>query len=138
MKESLPTVSPVQAVKFGTSWTTPISLRHAADSSTLAHWFLGRSDRSILARFDCDLSCDVHDPVMKQADLYLNPEANFSQELDHRQRKEWETTARQPQAVQASGQRHRILHDGQPSTKVPSATASQIAERIRHWLVLDS
>jgi hypothetical protein len=31
---------------------------------------------------------------MKQADLYLNPEANFSQGLDHRQRKEWESTAR--------------------------------------------
>ena len=89
-------MSPVQPVKFGTSWTTPISSRHAADSSTLAHWFLGRPERSILARFDCDLIRDVHDPVMKQADLYLTPEANFSQGLDHRQRKEWESTARQP------------------------------------------
>ena len=41
---------------------------------------------SILARFDCDLSQDLHDPWMKQTDLYLKPEAYFSQGLGKQQR----------------------------------------------------
>jgi len=41
---------------------------------------------SILARFDCDLSRDLNDPAMKQTDLYLKPEAYFSQGLSQQQR----------------------------------------------------
>lgn len=48
---------------------------------------------SILARFDCDLSRDVHDPSMKQTDLYLKPEAYFSQGLSKQQREQRAKTA---------------------------------------------
>jgi len=43
---------------------------------------------SILARFDCDLSRDLHDPRMKQTDLYLKSEAYFSQGLSKQQRQQ--------------------------------------------------
>ena len=36
---------------------------------------------------------------------------------------------------QPVGQRYWIRRDGKYSTKVPEATATQIAELIRHWLV---
>ena len=36
---------------------------------------------------------------------------------------------------QPLGKRYWIRRDGKDSTKLPEATASQIAERIRHWLV---
>ena len=51
---------------------------------------------SILARFDCDLSRDVNDTVMKQTDLYLNPEAYFSKGLGKQLREQRATTARSP------------------------------------------
>lgn len=51
---------------------------------------------SILARFDCDLSQDVNDPAMKQTDLYLKPEAYFSQGLSKKQREQIERAAKQP------------------------------------------
>jgi hypothetical protein len=41
-------------------------------------------------------------------------------------------------ARRPAGKRYWIRRDGKPSTKVPEATASQIAERIRRWLVSDS
>jgi hypothetical protein len=39
---------------------------------------------------------------------------------------------------QPVGKRFWIRHNGKPSTKVPEGTASQIAERIRHWLLSKS
>ena len=51
---------------------------------------------SILARFDCDLSRDHHYPGMKQTDLYLKPEAYFSQGLNKQQRQKLESEAKQP------------------------------------------
>ena len=36
---------------------------------------------------------------------------------------------------QPFGKRYWIRRNGEPSTKVPEATASQIAEHIRRWLV---
>ena len=36
---------------------------------------------------------------------------------------------------QPVGKRYWIRRDGKDSTKLPEATASQIAERIRRWLV---
>jgi hypothetical protein len=36
---------------------------------------------------------------------------------------------------QPAGKRFWIRRDGKDSTKVPEATATQIAERIRRWLV---
>lgn len=41
---------------------------------------------SILARFDCDLSLDLHDPAMKNTQLWLDPEVYFSQGLSGKQR----------------------------------------------------
>lgn len=52
---------------------------------------------SVLARFDCDLSRDVNDPWMKQTDLYLKPEAYFSQGLGKEQRAWREKAARNSQ-----------------------------------------
>lgn len=43
---------------------------------------------SILARFDCDLSLDLHDPAMKNTQLWLDPEVYFSQGLSGKQRAE--------------------------------------------------
>jgi len=50
---------------------------------------------SILAHFDCDLSRDVNDPAMKQTDLFLRPEAYFSQGLNPQQRRRREEATRQ-------------------------------------------
>ncbi|MBM3881909.1 MAG: hypothetical protein FJ387_19655 [Verrucomicrobia bacterium] len=50
---------------------------------------------SILARFDCDLSRDLHDPRMKQTDLYLKPEAYFSQGLNPSQLEQRAKAARE-------------------------------------------
>ena len=41
---------------------------------------------SILARFDCDLSRDWHNPWMKQTEIWLKPEIYFSQGLNPPQR----------------------------------------------------
>jgi len=41
---------------------------------------------SILARFDCDLSRDDHDPAMKQTEIFLKPEVYFFQGLSQAQR----------------------------------------------------
>lgn len=41
---------------------------------------------SILARFDCDLSLDVHDLEMKESDIFNDPEINFKFGLSKRQR----------------------------------------------------
>ena len=43
---------------------------------------------SILARFDCDLSLDVHDPEMKNTQLWLKPDIYFSKGLSEKQRAE--------------------------------------------------
>lgn len=43
---------------------------------------------SILARFDCDLSLDVHDPEMKNTRVWLKPDIYFSQGLSQAQRKQ--------------------------------------------------
>ena len=42
---------------------------------------------SILARFDCDLSLDVHDPEMKQSDIFNHPDINFQFGLSEQQRR---------------------------------------------------
>ncbi len=42
---------------------------------------------SIMARFDCDLSLDLHDPALKQTTLRLSPEVYFQQGLSREQRK---------------------------------------------------
>ncbi len=52
------------------------------------------TQHSILARFDCDLSQDVDDQRMKQTDLFLKPEAYFSQGLSKQQREEREKAAK--------------------------------------------
>ena len=39
---------------------------------------------------------------------------------------------------QPAGRRYWVCRDGKYSTKVPEATATQIAERIRRWLVADT
>ncbi len=44
-------------------------------------------NHSILARFDCDLSLDLHDPIMKQASDHYRPEIYFQQGLTPKQRK---------------------------------------------------
>lgn len=41
---------------------------------------------SILARFDCDLSLDVHDPEMKESDIFNHPEIYFQFGLSEKQR----------------------------------------------------
>ena len=48
---------------------------------------------SIMARFDCDLSRDTNDPAMKQTDLFLKPEAYFSQGLTKQQRSKLQNSA---------------------------------------------
>jgi hypothetical protein len=42
---------------------------------------------SILARFDCDLSLDVHDPEMKESDIFVDPEVYFQFGLSEAQKK---------------------------------------------------
>ena len=39
-----------------------------------------------------------------------------------------------PLELQSAGRRYWVRRDGKYSTKVPEATATQIAERIRRWL----
>ena len=41
---------------------------------------------SILARFDCDLSLDIHDPEMKESDIFNHPEIYFQFGLSEKQR----------------------------------------------------
>jgi len=53
---------------------------------------------SILARFDCDLSRDTHDPWMKQTEIWLKPEVYFSLGLNPHQRRRRVSEARTPQA----------------------------------------
>ena len=40
---------------------------------------------SMLARFDCDLSLDLHDPEMKETDIFNDPEINFKFGLSEKQ-----------------------------------------------------
>ena len=48
----------------------------------------------MLARFDCDLSLDVHDPEMKESDIFNHPEINFQFGLTKEQRERIETRMR--------------------------------------------
>jgi hypothetical protein len=41
---------------------------------------------SIIARFDCDLSLDVHDPMLKKTGVWHRPDVYFRQGLSQRQR----------------------------------------------------
>jgi len=41
---------------------------------------------SILARFDCDLTLDIHDPEMKESDIFNDPEINFKFGLSDNQK----------------------------------------------------
>jgi len=43
-------------------------------------------NHAILCRFDCDLSLDLHDPVMKRTGLHHKPEVHFNQGLNNQQR----------------------------------------------------
>jgi len=52
---------------------------------------------SILARFDCDLSRDVHDEWMKQTEIFVKPEVYFSRTLSKKQRERIENAAKQQQ-----------------------------------------
>jgi len=45
-----------------------------------------QTQHSILARFDCDLSRDHHDPWMKKTEIWFKPEIYFSQGLSKQQR----------------------------------------------------
>ncbi len=47
---------------------------------------------SILARFDCDLSLEVHDPDMKKSDIFNHPEISFQFGLSDQQRRRIETS----------------------------------------------
>ncbi|WP_442512164.1 glycoside hydrolase family 117 protein [Novipirellula sp. SH528] len=60
----------------GITW----GLSHFTNATTWDH------NHAILARFDCDLSLDVHDPQMKRTGLHLGPEVHFMQHLDKSQR----------------------------------------------------
>lgn len=46
------------------------------------------TQHSILARFDCDLSLDINDPIMKTTHLYFKPEIYFSNGLNNKQKSE--------------------------------------------------
>ncbi len=46
-----------------------------------------RKNHSILARFDCDLSLDLHDPELKRTQTRLRPEVYFSKGLTRKQMK---------------------------------------------------
>jgi len=48
---------------------------------------------SILARFDCDLSRDLHDPWMKKTEIWFTPEVYFTQGLNKAQRRRAEKAA---------------------------------------------
>ena len=49
------------------------------------------TNHSILVRFDCDLSLDVHDPEMKNHHIYHRPDVYMRQGLSEKQRKRIET-----------------------------------------------
>ncbi len=57
--------------------------------------FIGRQGENIgktrkysfLARFDCDLSLDLHDPEMKKSRLYFHPDVYFQRKLSKKQMK---------------------------------------------------
>ena len=51
----------------------------------------GINQHSILARFDCDLSLDVDDPIMKETGVRHNLDVYFKQGLDNRQLKRIKT-----------------------------------------------
>lgn len=63
---------------------------------------VGARDRnhSILTRFDCDLSPDVHDPAMKRTGTYLAPEIYYRQGLGTEQRRRIEEENRRFKASQ--------------------------------------
>lgn len=52
-----------------------------------------RQSYSMLARFDCDLSLDVHDLEMKESDIFNHPEINFQFGLSEKQRQRIEASA---------------------------------------------
>lgn len=49
---------------------------------------------SMLARFDCDLSLDIHDPEMKESDIFNHPDINFQFGLSEQQRERIEASSR--------------------------------------------
>jgi len=68
----------------GITW----GLSHFTNAGTRETW------HSILGRFDCDLSQDVHDPLMKRTDLGEAPEVFFAQSLTREERARVEKAAR--------------------------------------------
>ena len=58
------------------------------------HRFGRRKSHSMLARFDCDLSLDIHDPEMKESDIFNHPEVNFQFGLSEKQRRRIEIQMR--------------------------------------------
>lgn len=50
---------------------------------------------SIIARFDCDLSLDVHDPAMKRTGVWHRPEVYFRQGLSPAQRRRLRSAVRE-------------------------------------------
>lgn len=59
-------------------------------------------NHSILTRFDCDLSQDVHDPIMKKTGLYLKPADFYKQGLWDQQRKRVDEENKQFKESQAA------------------------------------
>ncbi len=55
--------------------------------SHLTNYTNWSQNHSILLRFDCDLSQDIHDPIMKRHQVSYKPEVYFSQGLNADQRK---------------------------------------------------
>ncbi len=57
----------------------------------LSHFTNAASDwnrnHAVLTRFDCDLSLDVNDPLMKESDINVDPEVYFKYGLTKEQRK---------------------------------------------------
>ncbi len=51
-------------------------------------------NHAVLTRFDCDLSLDLNDPVMKRTGLYMKPEIYYQQGLGQAQRKRIEESNR--------------------------------------------
>jgi hypothetical protein len=43
------------------------------------------TNHTVLARFDCDLSLDIHDPDMKKSHMYLKPEFFYKMGLTKKQ-----------------------------------------------------
>lgn len=64
----------------GITW----GISHFTNATTWAQ------NHSILARFDCDLSLDVHDPAMKRTGLYARPDVYFARGLSKQQRQQIE------------------------------------------------